>query len=480
MALTYPTEISQARLAAAVAATRFGYGARPGEIDWIADDPAGWLIRQLDGAGESLPPELQGLPSSAEIWAEMSAALTEGGAALIAFRQKTEQARWDEASRHILPAARGDAPFRERLVRFWVEFFGVGARDPIAGPFAHAFEREVIRPNLMRRYYDMLLAAVRHPAILLTTRNTASLAKRSPAGRDRTGDLRLDLAERILGPYAFGAVGGAGVGPGRDRVYGGPDVRALAAMLTGWGVRPVGEGPETAPAVERAPALPPAFRFTPQVHAEGPKYFLGRTYPEAGVLEAEAALDALTRTPAVGRRLAFEMARWFVADDPPAALVDDLTAGYARNGGALGGMAAALAASNAAYEPSSRKLKRPDDLALSVLRAFADRSTDGASVVGAIAALGQEPMDFEGPLGAPTSANHWLEPGRFLDRFEWAAGEAVRRLAGDSSGPEVGIRLGFDVLGPLLSEQTFRRLAVALDAGESAALLFVSPEFQTR
>ena len=480
MALTYPTEISKARLAAAVAATRLGYGARPGELDWIADDPAGWLIRQLEGAGEGLPADLQGLPSSAEIWREMSRAQAEGGAALIAFRQKAEQARWEEAARHILPAARGDAPFRERLVRFWVEFFGVGARDPVAGPFAHAFEREVIRPNLMRRYYDMLLAAVRHPAILLTTENTASLAKRSPAGRDRVGDLRLELAERILGPYGLGAVGGAGVGPGRDRVYGGPDVRALAEMLTGWGVRQVGEGPETAPAVERAPALPPAFRFDARVHAEGSKYFLGRNYPEAGVLEGEAALDALTRTPAIGRRLAFEMARWFVADDPPEDLVDDLTLGYAESGGALGGMAAALASSPAAYEPSLRKLKRPDDLVLSVLRAFGDRSTDGAAIVGAIAALGQGPMDFAGPLGAPTSAAHWLKPGRFLDRFDWAAGEAVRRLAGDPAGPDVGIRMGFDVLGPLLSEQTFRRLAVALDAGESAALLFVSPEFQTR
>ena len=67
-------------------------------------------------------------------------------------------------------------------------------------------------------------------------------------------------------------------------------------------------------------------------------------------------------------------------------------------GGALGGMAAALASSPAAYEPSLRKLKRPDDLVLSVLRAFGDRSTDGAAIVGAIAALGQGPMDFAGPL----------------------------------------------------------------------------------
>lgn len=472
MTLVYPERFSQARLAAAVALTRFGYGARPGDIDRIAGDPAGWLLAQLED--DSQPAELAGLPQSPTILADSLQAQAAGGDAQRRHRQQTLAAQHREAGLHILPAIRGRNPYRERLVRFWAEFFGIGLADPAAAPFAHAFEREVIRPNLMRRFYDMLLAALRHPAMLLKTNNGASFAKRSPAGRDRQENLMTDLARLVLEDYTLGPGGVAGA------AWRAPDLLALAQMFTGWTVIGAESGPETAPTVRRAPGLPATFRFDERLHAEGSKYFLGRNYPAAGVLEAEAALDTLCRTPAVGRRLAFLMARWFVADDPPDAVIEDLFDGYAQFGGSLGGMATALATSLAAFEPGLRKLKRPDDLVISIYRSFDLDPGDGTRVVEAVAALGLGPKDYAAPNAAPTSANHWLEPTRFADRIDWAAAAAVSALQDAPAGPETGARLGFDVLGPKLSEQTFRRLAVALDAGESAALLVLSPEFQTR
>jgi uncharacterized protein (DUF1800 family) len=348
----------------------------------------------------------------------------------------------------------------------------------VVAPFAHAFEREVIRPNLTRRFYDMMLAAIRHPALILKHANQKSLAKRSATGRDQRGSLETGLARAILEDYCFGPGGGAKGGPGGT--WREPDLLALANMLTGWTVTRVPAQPASAPAVERAPLLPAPFRFDASVHAEGSKYFLGRNYPEAGVLEAEAALDTLTRTPAVGRRLARLLARHLVADDPPAEVVDDLTLGYASGGGSLGRMAAAVAGSNAAFEPSLQKVKRPDDLVLSVYRALGMRPRRGEPLLRDMALLGMGVRPYGAPLAVPGSANYWLAPARFADRMDWCASIAVRALSENSQGPDGALAQAFDVLGPKLSPQTFRRLAVALDAGESAALLFISVEFQTR
>ncbi len=476
MTLAYPESFPQSRIAAAMAATRFGYGARPGEIPYIADDPGGWLLSQLEG--DAVPDPLKSLPKTPAILRATREAEAQGGEALRRYRQQVWIDQHREAAQTILLAVNGPDPFRERLVRFWGEFFGVGLAHPVTAPFAHAFEREVIRPNLTRRFYDMMLAAVRHPALILKHDNHRSLAKRSPAGRDRVGNLETGLARTILEDLTIGPGGGERGREGSN--WREPDVLALANMLTGWTVRDAADEPETAPAVERAPLLPSTFRFDADVHAEESKYFLGRNYPAAGVLEAEAALDTLTRLPNVARRLARLMARALVADDPPDAVVEDLAEGYAQYGGSLGSMITALADSNAAFEPALRKVKRPDDLVISVYRALAIRPERGDALLRDIAMLGMGVKDYAAPLSVPSGANHWLEPGRFADRLDWCAATAVRALQTDPGGPEAALALGFDVLGPRLGPQTFRRLSVALDAGESAALLFASPEFQTR
>ncbi|MBP5856834.1 DUF1800 family protein [Marivibrio halodurans] len=472
MVNAYPESFAKADIAAAIAATRFGYGPRPGELAFIAEDPGGWLIAQLRDDPE--PEAIHDLPRTPVILREMRAAEAAGGATVTRYRQEVQARGRVEAARHVLAAITGPNPFRERLVRFWAEFFGIGLDDPATAPFAFAFEREVIRPNLTRRYYDMMLAAVRHPALILKYRNHLSFARRSAIGRDRRENLETGLARAILEDFTIGPVGGT-TGLWRET-----DVRALANMLTGWGLRDVPDRPETAPAVRRAPLLPAPFAFDPRAHADGPKFMLDRDYQAAGVLEGEAALDTLTRMPAVGRRLARLLVRAVVTDDPPEPLVEAVADGYAAGGGSLGGLAATLATSNAAFEPALRKVKRPDDLVISVYRALGLRPTDGGAAIRDIAMLGMGPAAYGAPLAVPDTADHWLAPTRFADRLDWCAGTAIRALQSDPRGPEAALDLGFDALGPKLSPHSYRRLAVALDIREAAALLFASPEFQTR
>src|SRR5690606_23608542 len=132
------------RIASAIAANRFGLGARPGELDRIGRDPRGWLHAQLEGG----PPVLAGdggLRSSAEILASpiegRSAdpqprgerpprARRPGGAADPArVRRLAEVARDHRAIYSAEVDARTQAgvaaerPFVERLTHFWTNHF---------------------------------------------------------------------------------------------------------------------------------------------------------------------------------------------------------------------------------------------------------------------------------------------------------------------------------------------------------------------
>ncbi|RWF33567.1 DUF1800 family protein, partial [Mesorhizobium sp.] len=182
---------------ALVALHRFGLGARPGDdFGKIAADPRSYLKAELKQQDIALispddPRNAGLLDSTAAIQASMAAALERKAARsekapavmqpmaaddlagpanakakpavprLVAIDIGLEaQARFDKA----LAAAPG---FVERLVGFWSNHFCVSiAKAPVVRASAGAFEREAIRPFVLGRFADMLLAVEHHPAML--------------------------------------------------------------------------------------------------------------------------------------------------------------------------------------------------------------------------------------------------------------------------------------------------------------------------
>ncbi len=464
MARPYPTAIDPAYVRAAVAVTRFGYGARPGELSFIAEDPDQWLLDQLEQRTE-VPNEIQGLPRSDAVTSAMMAG---GGAEKPAFLQAASLQANEEAARHALLAINGDEPFRERLVRFWANFFSVSAQNPRVLPLAHSFEREVIRPNLGARFYDMLLAASRHPAMLFQYEQASSVGPNSRTGRTGRGGVNLDFAEALLERFTLST--GASDPTLANQGFGQSDIRELAKMLTGWSVAGPGE------------KNPGQFRFRPEWHEHGRKKLLGRIFPEADVLEGEAALDTLVRRIETGRHLAERMVRYFIADDPPPSLVAELVHTYADTGGSLRAITEKMLVLDASWVPTQHKVKTPEDLVISAMRAVGANQGDGARAVRAMTALGQAPKMPPGPDGWPDSGMFWLDKGRLGERLD--VGAALGRLAAMAlsveGGGTDGAQIGFATLGPLLRKSTYRRLVVSPDLGEQLALLFASPEFQRR
>lgn len=451
MVREYPEKIDPAALDAAVAATRLGYGLRPGEVAAIGEDASGYLMRQL--GQPDMPAALTGLPDSAEVIREMLQARARGEASLRAWRLEARRIASYEAAQQLTAMLQSRTPFFERLVRFWSDHFMMSMHRPAALPLAAAFEREAIRPNVMGSFYTMMVAVARHPAMLIYLDNVRSIGPRSTVGWDTPGAAaRQEMARALIADYTRGP----------DFRLRDVDVQGLADMLTGWTVGRLG-GPNAG-----------RFEFQPDWHEPGMKRFLDAIMPEGGALEGEAAIDRLVRSEETGWHLSRKMARYFFGPGAPEAVTAEIYSGYA-NGASAGSMAVEIARSPLSLSPEFRAYKSPLDLVLSLHRALG--RTDGEAALHDLRALGQEPWQMPDGTAWPDGTLGWAAEGKFLERLAFLEDFAGRARLPDGMD---AVDFAFEILGPLLRPETYRMLRVVLSEAEALNLIFASPEFMRR
>lgn len=454
---------------AAIALNRFGLGATPGAPP---PDPRAWLHAQL-ARYEPLPPAWAALPDAAPLVAAYQAerrAMREAAppqAAASAVRTPMqvfgERARglYRQAVQARLQAALAtDAPFVERLVHFWANHFCVSADSQVLTAWAGAFERDAIRPHVLGRFEDLLLAVERHPAMLVYLNQNASIGPDSAAARraaqhmpERRRGLNENLAREILELHTLGVRTG----------YTQDDVTEFARALTGWGV---------AGAADDAPG---SFLFRPGQHEPGERRLLGRRYDQPGEAQAHAVLADLARAPATATHVATKLARHFAGDTPPPRLVARLAEAFVRSDGDLPTLYRTLIDSPEPWAAKPLKFKTPWEWAVSALRGLGRREPGAMPVAGALQQLGQPVWKPGSPAGWDDTAPSWLAPDALLRRVEFA-----QRLA-----MPVGDRLDARALAPqllpgALAPETAGQIARAESPAGALALLLVSPDFLRR
>jgi uncharacterized protein (DUF1800 family) len=340
------------------------------------------------------------------------------------------------------------APFRERLVWFWTNHFCISLRRHECAPVAAAFVEEAIRPHVTGRFSEMLLAVMRHPAMLLYLDNANSIGPGSPAGiRSRRG-LNENLARECLELHTVSPLAG----------YTQADVTAFAKVLTGWSVDLKGD--------------PPGFLYRPGAHEPGSQTVLQQSFSadEAGGI---AALQFLADHPATKRFLATKLVRHFVVDDPPPDAVQIIEARLRDSDGDLGATAAALVELSAAWQPGT-KLRTPLDYVVASVRALDQPPDQRPSMVGILAGLGQPLWSPPAPNGWPDRAADWAAPEAMLRRIDWASGFAGRVGTADV------LEIAATAVGPLLRPVTSEAIRRAGSRREAMTLLLTCPEFQRR
>lgn len=452
--------------APAIALNRFGLGARPGEP--APADPQRWLLSQFE-TYEALPAPWKPLPRTpalVDVWLAQQRAVRQ---APDGQRSGIREAYLREAREEYVAAVgarassalQTSAPFVERLVHFWSNHFAVSVDKLLVVGLAGAFEADAIRSHVLGRFEDLLLAVVRHPAMLLYLDQAQSIGPGSPAGlraaqrQQRGRGLNENLAREILELHTLGVRSG----------YTQEDVTEFARALTGW----------TLPGAEVADGVGATFRFVPALHEPGARTVLGRSYADGGEQQALAILHEVATAPATARHIARKLARHFVADDPPPAVVQRLADTFARTGGDLPSLYRELVASQEAWQPGAAKFKSPWEWAISSLRALGRHEMTPMQATNLMNQLGQPVWRPGSPAGYDDVAASWAAPDALLRRVDVAG-----RIAAQAGGAIDARALAPRVLPGVLSEATAGAIARAEGPATALALLLVCPEFLRR
>ena len=467
---------------AVTAFNRYGLGARPGDLARIASDPRGALKAELQPNRALVPPDsAQGLAGTASnLQAAFAAeetrkamreakpspvflpsAMTGGGPIEKPPPQVEGQIYRAEALARFAMARRAEVGFLERLVAFWSNHFCVSAsKGQILRASAGSFEREAIRPHVLGRFADMLLAVERHPAMLFFLDNARSTGPASRVGNHGKRGLNENLAREIMELHTLGVDGG----------YGQADVTSLARVITGW----------TFGGRDGRLGEPGTFTFDAAMHEPGDQTVLGRAYPGGGFGQGEAALNDIARHPATARHIAIKLVRHFVADDPPAGAVDRIATVFRAHDGDLRAVALALVDLPEAWAAAPGKLRNPYDLLIATSRLLAAPLSDPGPLLGGLRLLGQPLWEPAGPNGFPDTAADWAAPEAMKIRLDLAAQVAHGARGFAAEGGRDPVALLDAAVGDALSAETRDAVRGAESREQGLALALMSPEFQRR
>ncbi|WP_315787450.1 MULTISPECIES: DUF1800 domain-containing protein [unclassified Bradyrhizobium] len=367
--------------------------------------------------------------------------------------QKTFRA---EALARLQRAVLADCGITERLVAFWSNHFCISAaKGELARMWAGAFEREAIRPHVLGRFADMLKAVEQHPAMLFFLDNQDSLGPDSRAGQNRKRGLNENLAREIMELHTLGVGGG----------YTQQDVTSLARIITGWSF--AGRNSRN--------AAPGSFVFNVNAHQPGPQTLLGKIYQDNGLAQGEAALADLARHASTAKFIATKLARHFVADDPPPALVTRLEAAFRTTDGDLKAVTLALLDSDEAWSAPLTKIRSPYEFLVAGGRLLARVPEDPGFYLNSLNTLGQPLWAPAGPNGFADSNAMWAAPEGMKLRLDISAQLASR--LGNNLDPRDLLDLA---AGSATSAETRRTIERAESRQQALALLLMSPEFQRR
>ena len=412
---------------------RLAFGARPGDVDRVRSMGVDrWIDLQLhpdrvaDPVGDEVAsafPLLRADPAS--LLRDLTAMRT--GAANDTAARRALRMRYNAVGREVQAARLARATSSERqlqevLVDLWANHFSVFAGKGPVRLYLARYEEDAIRPHVLGKFRDLLGAVAHSPAMLFYLDNWQSAADslhptlaRRPGGRTRgpraPRGLNENYARELMELHTLGVDGG----------YTQRDVIEVARALTGWSIAAPREGG--------------GFVFRPALHDAGEKVVLGVRIPAGGgERDGEKVLDILARHPSTARMVATTLARRFVRDDPPPALVERAAATYRSTDGDLRAVVRTIVTSPEFFSRASyrAKVKSPLELVASALRAAGVPADTTPRAARAVAQLGQPIYGHQTPEGWPERSGEWLSAGAVADRVNFIA-TLTRRASMDDA-----------------------------------------------
>ncbi|MEO7521992.1 MAG: DUF1800 domain-containing protein [Gemmatimonas sp.] len=358
------------------------------------------------------------------------------------------------ATSRIARAVMSERQLDEVMVDFWENHFNVFAGKDRTRYFLAEYDANTIRPHVMGKFRDLLGAVAKSPAMLYYLDNWQSVADSGRPTLGNTGPLAQAMRRRaqqrvaqqravqqraaqqggqpgMTAPLQQLAARKRGLNEnyarelmelhtlGVDGGYTQSDVIEVARALTGW---TLDKGPNGGQFLFRAPA-----------HDAGAKTILGKSFAAGrGVEEGEAVLDLLAAHPATAKFIATKLARRFVSDTPPPALVNRAAATFTRTGGDIRETVREIVTSPEFFATVAyrAKVKSPFELVASTLRAMNAAPDATPRTVGLVTRLGQPIFGHQAPNGYPETGDAWMNTGAILNRINFGLAVAADRIPG--------------------------------------------------
>ena len=442
---------------ARIAFQRFGLGPKPGGPERIGADPKAALLDELDRPSAALISS-PGLPGYRKACASSQRDFERPYAVF----QEERRAR-------VKQALKPEIGLLERLVTFWSNHFSMTVwKDQVILGTIGQLERDVIRPNVLGSFTDMLLGVMCHPAMIAYLDNDDSIGPRSPIGKSWGAGFNENLAREVMELHTIGAGGG----------YTEADVTAFARILTGWSyVRGWEADNEWNGGNDENRGQ---FIFRADWHEPGGIELMGKRYPAAGQDQGEAVLRDLAVHPKTAEHLAFKLVLHFLTDAPTPAMVEPVAEAFRASGGDLGATTRALVALPEAWSLPLKKLRTPYEIAIAQFRATGTGFPKDDTVwafTEPLRALDNLPWEYGPPDGFPDETAAWLNPDAMRVRLDTSL--LFVDIFGEDDWPLAG-ELARDLFDGALSQPSKVALRKPADNRAAMALLLMLPEFQRR
>ncbi len=340
------------------------------------------------------------------------------------------------AESRLARAIESPRQLEEVMVDFWFNHFNVFSGKGLDRALILSYERDAIRPNVFGNFRTLLGATAKHPAMLFYLDNWMSTSadyqprrgrggkfgQLSPTKNKPTG-LNENYARELMELHTLGVDGG----------YSQKDVTELARMLTGWTFNQrdlVRSGVQ--------------FTFNADAHDNGHKVWMGKDINPRGQQEGEFALDILSMHPNTAHHIAFELAQYFVSDNPPEALVNRMAQRYLDTRGEIRPVLEVLFYSPEFFDKTaiSNKFKTPYQFVLSSARASALPINNIRPLLGVLSQLGMPLYGSVTPDGYKNTEAAWLNPDAITRRINFATALASGRLPLDKKLDETSQTMG--------------------------------------
>jgi len=378
---------------------------------------------------------------------------------------------YEAARRHLLNAIYAPAQLQEQLDWFWLNHFSVFQGKGNIRWLIGDYEQQAIRPHVLGKFRDLVLATLKHPAMLQYLDNA----------QNANGKINENYARELMELHTLGV----------DAGYTQQDVQELARILTGTGIN-VGTAPKVKAEWQPLYRREGAFEFNPARHDFGDKMLLGNAIKGSGFDEVEHAVDVLVAQPACARFITRKLGEYFLGAPPPPKLQQQLAAMFQKTKGDIAAVLRTLFASSEFNSSLGKAFKDPMHYVISSVRfAYAGKAIANTHpIINWLNALGEPLYGRQTPDGYPLDETSWSSSGQMSKRFEIArvigSGNAGLFEPEDGSGikhagfPQLATQFYFENIESNLSPTTRTALEQATSQTEWNTYLLSSPELNYR